>query len=109
MRSRSSSRTRIRLLRTATSSTSGSIARRDDGLYRDRIGDIPGVVALMCGGATRGETVRNGLAAMAGYAEADDWVAVHDAARPCVDMATLNRLSEALADDPIGGLLAVPL
>jgi 2-C-methyl-D-erythritol 4-phosphate cytidylyltransferase len=81
----------------------------DDALYQQRIGDIAGVVALRCGGRTRAESVRNGLAAMGDWVEAEDWVLVHDAARPCVDVATLNRLLHELEDEPIGGLLAVPL
>jgi 2-C-methyl-D-erythritol 4-phosphate cytidylyltransferase len=40
---------------------------------------------------------------------AEDWVLVHDAARPCIDVATLNRLLHELEDEPIGGLLAIPL
>jgi 2-C-methyl-D-erythritol 4-phosphate cytidylyltransferase len=81
----------------------------DDRLYAERIGAIQGVEPLHCGGATRGESVRNGLAAIARRAEAEDWVIVHDAARPCIDVATLHRLLHELEDEPVGGLLAVPL
>jgi len=81
----------------------------DDALYQQRIGEIAGVVALRCGGRTRAESVRNGLAAMGEWVEAEDWVLVHDAARPCVDVATLNRLLHELEDEPVGGLLAIPL
>jgi 2-C-methyl-D-erythritol 4-phosphate cytidylyltransferase len=38
-----------------------------------------------------------------------DWVLVHDAARPCIDVGTLNRLLHDLEDEPVGGLLAIPL
>jgi 2-C-methyl-D-erythritol 4-phosphate cytidylyltransferase len=41
--------------------------------------------------------------------EAEDWVLVHDAVRPCIDVTTLNRLLHELEDEPVGGLLAVPL
>ena len=62
-----------------------------------------------CGGATRAESVANGLAAMrAGVADAD-WVLVHDAARPCLAPAMLDALFAALAGDAVGGLLAVPV
>jgi 2-C-methyl-D-erythritol 4-phosphate cytidylyltransferase len=81
----------------------------DDKLYAERIGAIRGVEALYCGGPTRGESVKNGLAAMGRYTAAEDWVLVHDAARPCVDVATLNRLLHELEDEPVGGLLAIPL
>ena len=68
-----------------------------------------GGIALRCGGATRGATVRGGLESLADVARDDDWVLVHDAARPCVDRESLQRLTEALADDPVGGLLAIPV
>jgi 2-C-methyl-D-erythritol 4-phosphate cytidylyltransferase len=81
----------------------------DDTLYAQRIGALPGVVPLPCGGRTRSESVSNGLAAIGQHAEADDWVLIHDAARPCVDVATLHRLLNELEDEPVGGLLALPL
>lgn len=62
---------------------------------------------LFCGGATRAESVLNGL--MAAELEPDDWVLVHDAARPCLSQAQLARLIAALRDDAVGGLLAVPV
>ena len=80
-----------------------------DKYYAERIGSIAGVVAVYEGGATRGESVRNGLAAIGKRAAAEDWVLVHDAARPCIDVTTLNRLLHELEDEPVGGLLAVPL
>jgi 2-C-methyl-D-erythritol 4-phosphate cytidylyltransferase len=81
----------------------------DDKLYDERVGKIAGVVPLRCGGRTRAESVRNGLAAIGDRVVAEDWVLVHDAARPCIDVATLNRLLHELEDEPIGGLLAIPL
>jgi 2-C-methyl-D-erythritol 4-phosphate cytidylyltransferase len=85
------------------------VLARDDKLYAERIGAIAGVVPLYCGGRTRGESVANGLAAIGERAVAEDWVLVHDAVRPCVEVATLNRLLHELEDEPVGGLLAVPL
>jgi len=81
----------------------------DDKLYDERVGKIAGVVPLRCGGRTRAESVRNALAAIGDRVVAEDWVLVHDAARPCIDVATLNRLLHELEDEPIGGLLAIPL
>jgi 2-C-methyl-D-erythritol 4-phosphate cytidylyltransferase len=80
-----------------------------DSYYAERIGEIAGVVPVHCGGATRIESVKNGLAAIGSQAAAEDWVLVHDADRPCIDVATLNRLLHELEDEPVGGLLAVPL
>jgi 2-C-methyl-D-erythritol 4-phosphate cytidylyltransferase len=85
------------------------VLARDDGHYAQRIGDLPGVMPLYCGGPTRAESVANGLAAIGQYVAAEDWVLVHDAARPCVDVATLHRLLNELEDEPVGGLLAIPL
>jgi 2-C-methyl-D-erythritol 4-phosphate cytidylyltransferase len=66
-------------------------------------------VALYAGGATRAHSVLGGLSAAGAGVEDDDWVLVHDAARPCLDAALIDRLIEALRDDPVGGLLAIPL
>jgi 2-C-methyl-D-erythritol 4-phosphate cytidylyltransferase len=80
-----------------------------DTLYGARVGEIAGVIPLRCGGRTRAESVRNGLEAIGEWVDAEDWVLVHDAARPCLDTATLGRLLDEMEDEPIGGLLAVPL
>lgn len=71
--------------------------------------ESPRVVALRCGGATRSESVANGLHAIAARVADDDWILVHDAARPCIDAALLARLAAAIGDDPVGGLLAMPV
>ena len=39
----------------------------------------------------------------------NDWVLVHDAARPCLSGPQLDRLMDDLAEDEVGGLLAVPV
>jgi len=67
------------------------------------------IEVLRCGGATRAETVLNGLDAIAKICTADDWVLVHDAARPCLPDEMLGKLLDEVADDPVGGLLAVPV
>lgn len=67
------------------------------------------LAALHCGGETRAQSVLNGLRAMAGEVADDDWVLVHDAARPCLDGELLRRLKEEVDDDAIGGLLALPV
>ena len=81
----------------------------DDIRFDASIGARRGVSSLRCGGATRGETVRNALEAIAGRARGDDWIVVHDAARPCVPRDSLARLVAELGDDAVGGLLAIPL
>ncbi len=67
------------------------------------------IEVLRCGGATRAETVLNGLDAISKQCNPDDWVLVHDAARPCLPDEMLAKLLDELADDPVGGLLAVPV
>ena len=63
-----------------------------------------------CGGATRAQSVFNGLAALRDQgAGADDWVLVHDAARPCLRGEYLTQLAEVLGHDEVGGLLALPV
>lgn len=67
------------------------------------------MVVLRCGGATRAESVTNGLRAMREQVDANDWVLVHDAARCCLTSAHVEKLIAELGDDPVGGLLAVPV
>ncbi len=66
-------------------------------------------VRTVPGGAERCHSVLNALELLAGHAAADDWVLVHDAARPCLRPADLSRLLDILAGDPVGGLLALPV
>jgi 2-C-methyl-D-erythritol 2,4-cyclodiphosphate synthase/2-C-methyl-D-erythritol 4-phosphate cytidylyltransferase len=68
--------------------------------------DAPPPVTAVPGGAHRSLSVRGALAALAGRAAADDWVLVHDAARPCLDSHDLERLLTALGSHSLGGLLA---
>jgi 2-C-methyl-D-erythritol 4-phosphate cytidylyltransferase / 2-C-methyl-D-erythritol 2,4-cyclodiphosphate synthase len=68
------------------------------------------VKVIASGGETRARTVRNALTAVTGGgAKNDDWVLVHDAARPGLDAATLARLIDTLKDHNVGGLLAMPV
>ena len=69
----------------------------------------PRLVATAAGGAHRAQSVRNGLRALAARVRDDDWVMVHDAARPCFRAADLALLKQQLAAHAVGGLLAVPL
>lgn len=64
---------------------------------------------LSVGGASRAESVRNGLRAIVNRTHADDRVLVHDAARPCLGASELARLLDEVGNDPRGGLLALPV
>jgi 2-C-methyl-D-erythritol 4-phosphate cytidylyltransferase len=64
---------------------------------------------LRCGGATRADSVLNGLMAISAAVKADDWVLVHDAARPCLSPAQLDALMGQVGEDETGGILGVPV
>ena len=69
----------------------------------------PKLEPLYCGGETRAASVFNGLLAARDMVASSDWVLVHDAARPCLGTAELDRLMTELAQDETGGLLAIPV
>jgi 2-C-methyl-D-erythritol 4-phosphate cytidylyltransferase len=64
---------------------------------------------LYCGGETRRDSVYNGLVAAMAALEADDWVLVHDAARPCLPRRDLDSLVRETENDEVGGILALPV
>lgn len=69
-----------------------------------------GVQVASCGGATRAQTVTNGLKTLSeAGALPGDWVLVHDAARCLITAQQINALIDACLDDAVGGLLALPL
>jgi 2-C-methyl-D-erythritol 4-phosphate cytidylyltransferase len=84
-------------LNTADHWWQGAAASKDDRIQTCR------------GGLERANSVLFALNALAGQVAADDWVLVHDAARPCVHPADLANLVSALSDHPVGGLLATPV
>jgi 2-C-methyl-D-erythritol 4-phosphate cytidylyltransferase len=89
----------------------------DDTLWpaAQMLGLGPKLRAVRCGGATRAQSVANGLRAMAAELGdvlgdiGDDWVLVHDAARPCLTVALVEKLIAEVGQDDAGGLLAVPV
>ncbi|MDO9216548.1 MAG: 2-C-methyl-D-erythritol 4-phosphate cytidylyltransferase [Lacisediminimonas sp.] len=89
------------------------VVSADDG-YIDALVDAaawPGsrVGVLRVGGASRQESVQNGVQAIRHRCAADDWILVHDAARPGLTPALVARLIDAVGDDAVGGLLALPV
>ena len=87
------------------------VVAADDARAAGALAGLPRTTVLGEGGATRRDTVLAGLRWLARAQEAtpDDWVLVHDAARPGLDRPSLERLRESLAADPVGGLLALPV
>jgi 2-C-methyl-D-erythritol 4-phosphate cytidylyltransferase len=73
----------------------------------DAVAPTHGVTVLRCGGATRMESIRNALQAMGPDVHDTDWVLVHDAARPGLDRALIEKLIAEVGVHPVGGLLAL--
>ena len=67
------------------------------------------ISAAYIGGQSRGESVANGLAHIEAEMAKDDWVMVHDAARPCIRTELVEQFIDELESDLVGGLLALPL
>jgi 2-C-methyl-D-erythritol 4-phosphate cytidylyltransferase len=86
------------------------LAPNDEFWPEDEFTDLAAKLrVLRCGGATRAESVANGLRAMAGVVTADDWVLVHDAARACLSVDHVETLIRTVGNDAVGGILAVPV
>lgn len=83
------------------------IADQDVFWNPDLLVDCKKTRVLACGGTTRAETVLNGLKQL--DVSDDDWVLVHDAARPGLDSVMLNRLLNGVGPQDSGGILALPL
>ena len=81
------------------------------GEVAERLAKLPGRTPELIfagGGVERSHSVRKGLAALGSRALADDWVLVHDAARPCLSSNDLQHLLDRLGTHRVGGLLATP-
>ena len=65
-------------------------------------------VTSTVGGASRAQSVLNGIVAISKKAKLNDWVLVHDAARPCLSSQMLALMIDQLFDDEVGGILALP-
>jgi 2-C-methyl-D-erythritol 4-phosphate cytidylyltransferase len=88
----------------------GSLLLAADDPHRQRLAlALPPQLALADGGPERAHSVCNGLRALAARAGAEDWVLVHDAARPALSAADLQRLLHYGGQDAVGALLAAPV
>ena len=61
------------------------------------------------GGVERADSVLNALNFLKNIADSDPWVLVHDAARPCLRHSDIDRMLAELSQDPVGGILGVPV
>ena len=72
--------------------------------------ELEGKPVLACtGGDTRADSVLAGLEALPDSVRADDFVLVHDAARPNLSLGDLSALLERGRADPVGAILAAPV
>lgn len=86
----------------------------DDAVWNDAClpdGASQRVRVVREGGVTRSATVLSGINWLAANAKVDceDWILVHDAARPCIHPVQITAFIDTLRDDPVGGLLAIPV
>jgi 2-C-methyl-D-erythritol 4-phosphate cytidylyltransferase len=83
--------------------------RADDELWATAGYATDARVRIVAGGAERCHSVLNALVHLDRSGAGEDWVLVHDAARPCVRAADIDALLRAGAEHPVGALLAVPV
>jgi 2-C-methyl-D-erythritol 4-phosphate cytidylyltransferase len=67
------------------------------------------IEAAFCGGSHRAESVLNTLKHLESRIAKDDWVLVHDAARPCIVTELVEQFLDEIGEDQVGGLLSMPL
>ncbi len=85
------------------------IADKDPYWKPELLNDCHKTGLVSVGGETRATSVLNGLTAIAASVDAEDWILVHDAARPGIDQAMINRLINSVSDLDVGAILALPL
>lgn len=85
-----------------------ALSPADDEFQRLSIAKHPRIL-ITTGGKERCHSVLNGLNAIADQAHANDWVLVHDAARPCVRKTDIEKLMQQLQDNNVGGILGYPV
>ncbi len=85
------------------------VLSEDDQWFDSAVGTLVASVETVNGGATRAESVRNGLRFIIDNYPDSDWVLIHDGARPCLSHASLDRLLEQGLQSPDGAILAMPV
>lgn len=84
------------------------VVSHDDNWVQDEVAADAKLTILRCGGQTRSESVLNGLQNMQAV-RPQDFVLVHDAARPGINPALIQHLIRSISAKDIGGLLALPV
>jgi 2-C-methyl-D-erythritol 4-phosphate cytidylyltransferase len=81
------------------------VVAKDDSYIDDL--NLPPSVTIVIGGEKRSDSVVNGLNALIDIASENDWVWIHDGARPCIGNNFLTALALELGDHAVGGIPAV--
>jgi 2-C-methyl-D-erythritol 4-phosphate cytidylyltransferase len=81
----------------------------DDHWWHEHIVASDRVLGTYIGGVSRAETVLLGLEYLKHHVDAEDWILVHDAARPCIRSSDIERLISERGNGPSGALLALPV
>lgn len=66
-------------------------------------------IQVVVGGDERSHSVFNALNSLEQTAAENDWVLVHDAARPCINLTNIQDLCNQVSDHPVGGILGIPV
>jgi 2-C-methyl-D-erythritol 4-phosphate cytidylyltransferase len=85
------------------------VLAEDDKLFDTALGAMATTVTRVTGGERRAQSVRNGLHFLSRHYSDEDWVLVHDAARPCLSDSCLDRLLDKGMDSDDGAILAIPV
>ena len=85
------------------------VVSTDDAYAEKALAGLQCVSILRCGGTTRRASVANGLRAISTFVDEQDWVLVHDAARPGLTPELIAKLIGCVGEHPVGGLLALPV
>lgn len=83
-----------------------AISEQDTLFKQSKFYNHPKLLAIATGGKARYQSVINALKVLKAFAKDNDWVLVHDAARPCIKTDDVNRLIDGLKNNTVGGLLA---
>lgn len=86
-----------------------AIAENDTEFTNSAFANHDKLLATAAGGKARFHSVLSALSTLRSFAKDEDWVLVHDAARPCVKASDVIHLIEQLKNHPVGGLLAVKM
>ena len=85
-----------------------AISNQDQYFQHSTLVNHPKILKVVAGGKERFHSVINALEGLQEYAGSEDWVLVHDAARPCVDPKDVKKLINTLKNHAVGGILAIP-